>query len=181
MFKEILLSEKSSELIRINKNKLFEIIPELKICYGFNQHNDYHQYDVFEHIIHVVDEVEKYYPLRVAALFHDIGKPNSFTLDEKGIGHFYGHWDESIKIFDKYKDKLDLSELEIKLIRNLIFYHDLGITEENMHTFKDVFGDDIKLLISLKKADVLAQNPKYSYRLKELDEYKNLFGKMKKI
>ena len=24
-------------------------------------------------------------------LFHDIGKPRCFTVDEKGIGHFKGH------------------------------------------------------------------------------------------
>ena len=168
MLKNILLSEKPSELIKKNKDNVFKLIPELKICDGFEQHNDYHIYDVLEHILHVLDEVENNYVLRIAALFHDIGKPNSFTLDEKDIGHFYGHWNESNKIFNKYADKFDLNKEEIKLINNLIFYHDLSF-KDNLEKFKEVFKDNIDLLISLKKADVLAQNSKYFDRLDELD------------
>ena len=29
--------------------------------------------------------------IRMAALFHDIGKPDCFTLGDDGEGHFYGH------------------------------------------------------------------------------------------
>lgn len=169
MLKNILLSENSVTLIRENKDKIFEYIPELKLCDGFNQYNDYHQYDVLEHILHVLDVVENDYILKIAALFHDVGKPNSFFLDEFGVGHFYGHWDESIKIFNKYINLFDLKEDEIKLINNLIFYHDLTINNDNIKTFNETFKDDISLLISLKRADILAQSPKYLDRLEELN------------
>ena len=46
------------------------------------------------------------------------------SKDKDGVGHFYGHWNESIKIFDKYKDLFGLSEEEVLLINNLIYYHD---------------------------------------------------------
>ena len=29
--------------------------------------------------------------MKLAALLHDIGKPGVYSLDENGIGHFYGH------------------------------------------------------------------------------------------
>lgn len=151
-------------------------MPELKVCNGFNQHNEYHIYDVFEHILHLLDEVENNYILRIAALFHDIGKPNSFTLDEEGVGHFYGHWNESNKIFNKYASKLDINEEEIKLINDLIFYHDLGFNDDNLDDFQDIFKDNIYLLISLKSADILAQNPKYYNRLDELDNIEKYFN-----
>lgn len=168
MIQNILLSNKPSEIIRKNKNTIFEIIPELKICDGFNQHNDYHIYDVLEHILHVLDEVENNYVLKVAALFHDIGKPNCFTIDEQGIGHFYGHWNESNKIFNKYANTFNLTQDEIDLINDLIFYHDLNLNE-NLDKIKDVFKDNLYLLLSLKKADILAQNPKYFNRLDDID------------
>lgn len=179
MLKEILLSDRPSELIRQNKNDIFKLIPELKVCDGFDQCNDYHIYDVFEHILHVLDGVEDNYLLRIAALFHDIGKPCSFSLDDNGIGHFYGHWNESIKIFNKYINILELKEEEATLVNNLIFYHDLGFKPDNLDTFKNVFGDNFYLLISLKKADVLAQNPKYADRLIEIDKNAQLI-KVKK-
>jgi len=174
MLRKILLSDNSSNLIRENKDKIFEIIPELKICDEFNQYNDYHIYDVLEHILKVLDNVENNYLLKIAALFHDIGKPNSFVLDEKNVGHFYGHWNESIKIFNKYLNIFKLNNEEIELIKNLIFYHDLNINEETVVIFKRVFQDNLYLLQSLKKADILAQNPKYFYRINELDNLVNL-------
>lgn len=180
MLKEILLSEKPSKLIRLNKDNIFELIPELKICDGFNQHNDYHQYDILEHILHVLDEVENNYILKIAALFHDIGKPDCYILDENGVGHFYGHWNTSNEIFNKYIDMFDLKNEEVKLINNLIFYHDLGINNDNIDNFKDVFKENMHLLISLKKADILAQNKRYYYRLEELDNIVNQLDKINK-
>ena len=168
MIRDILMSDQPSELIRKNKDTVFKIIPELKICDGFNQYNDYHIYDVLEHILHVLDEVENNYILRIAALFHDIGKPNCFTLDEQGIGHFYGHWNESNKIFNKYVEMFDLKQSEINLVNNLIFYHDLNLNE-NLDERQDVFQDNLYLLLSLKKADILSQSPKYFNRLDDID------------
>ena len=168
MLNDILLSNNPSEIIRKNKDAIFEIIPELKICDGFKQHNDYHIYDVLEHILHVLDEVENNSVLKIAALFHDIGKPNCFTIDEHGIGHFYGHWNESNKIFNKYANTFNLTQDEINLINDLIFYHDLNLNE-NLDKIKTVFKDNLYLLLSLKKADILAQNPKYFNRLNDID------------
>lgn len=174
MLKKILLADEPSNLIRENKNSIFELIPELKICDGFDQHNDYHIYDVLEHILHVLDGVENNYLLRIAALFHDIGKPCCFVLDDNGVGHFYGHWNESIRIFNKYIEMFELNEEEVTFIHNLIFYHDLEFKTDNLEIFKSVFGDNLPLLISLKRSDVLAQNPKYESRLIELEENRQL-------
>lgn len=173
MLKNVLLMDKPSLFIREHKEELFGIIEEFRVCDGFDQHNDYHVYDVFEHILHVLDYVENNYLLRIAALFHDIGKPLCMKLDENGEGHFFGHWDESIKIFNKYAYLFELDDEEIKLINDLIYYHDLMFKEDNLNMFRELFGDNIDLLISLKKADVLAQNTKYNDRIFDILEKAN--------
>ena len=66
-------------------------IPELAPCVGFDQHNPHHLYDIFEHTARVVEGVPRDLTLRWAALLHDVGKPESFTQEENGRGHFYGH------------------------------------------------------------------------------------------
>ncbi|MBQ7230380.1 MAG: CCA tRNA nucleotidyltransferase [Oscillospiraceae bacterium] len=66
-------------------------IPELAPTVGFQQHNPHHIHDVYGHTIRVAAGVPKILPLRWAALLHDVGKPATFFLDEKGVGHFYGH------------------------------------------------------------------------------------------
>lgn len=88
---EILISDDVYNGLKQNKEAIFLLIPELKICNGFNQNNKWHIYDVFEHILHVVSGVNNNLCLRLAALFHDIGKPQTYTEDENGVGHFYNH------------------------------------------------------------------------------------------
>ena len=88
----ILLSDKPSKNIKFNEKQIFEMIPESSACKNFNQNNIWHIYDVYDHILHVVDGVPNSLALRMAALFHDIGKPFVYTEDENEIGHFYDHW-----------------------------------------------------------------------------------------
>ena len=71
---EILLSDDVYDLFKQNEKEIFEIIPELKICKGFEQNSKWHIYDVYEHILHVVSNGENNIYLRLSALFHDIGK-----------------------------------------------------------------------------------------------------------
>lgn len=67
------------------------VIPELKDTIGFDQRNVHHEYDLFTHIAHVTAAVSGDLALRWAALLHDLGKVRTFTVDEAGQGHFYGH------------------------------------------------------------------------------------------
>ena len=52
---EILVSDRPSKKLRYNEEELFELIPELAACKGFDQNSKWHPYDVYEHILHVVD------------------------------------------------------------------------------------------------------------------------------
>ena len=70
---------------------LVQAVPALASCVGFAQHNPHHKYDVYTHTAQVVEAVPGDLALRWAALLHDCGKPDTFSLDEKGIGHFHGH------------------------------------------------------------------------------------------
>ena len=70
---------------------LAQVIPELAPMIGFDQHSPHHAYDLFTHTAHVTAGVPAELTLRWAALLHDIGKVPTFTRDETGRGHFYGH------------------------------------------------------------------------------------------
>ena len=79
---------------------LAAVIPELEPMIGFNQHSPHHAYDVYTHTAFVVEGVPADLSLRWAALLHDSGKVPTFTQDENGRGHFYGHAQKSAEIAD---------------------------------------------------------------------------------
>jgi len=181
---EILLSSDVYNRLKQNEQVIFELIPELKSCKGFNQNSKWHIYDVYEHILNVVSKVEPNICLRLSALFHDIGKPLTYTEDDNGIGHFYNHWNKSNEIFKKYQNKFKLSDKEISLITNLIFYHDINIdriNEEELTNMINKIGiSNIKLLFSLKRADLLAQSPEFHNLLLKINEQEKSITKIKK-
>lgn len=171
--KDILLQDNPSEAIKDNEPEIFRIIPELKLCKNFNQNSNWHIYDVYEHILHVIDGVPNNLLLRMAALFHDIGKPLVYTEDEFGVGHFYGHWEKSKEIFDGFAAKYGIDENTRKIISNLILYHDLNIdkiSDEELKKLLNIFDrNGIIMLFQLKRSDLLAQNEQYHYLLENYD------------
>lgn len=174
----LLLNEKPSTNLKNNGKELFDLIPELEKCKGFEQNSDWHVYDVFEHILHVTDNVSPNIVLRLAALFHDVGKPFSYTEDEKGIGHFYGHWEISQKIFDKFAIKHNIDKSISNIISNLIYYHDINISKLNDEQLTELIQklgfEGIQQLYELKIADLLAQSQKYHYVLGDYAKQKAL-------
>ena len=101
---------------------LTQVIPELKPSLGFDQRTPHHIHDVFTHTAHVVEAVPPEPALRLAALLHDIGKPATFTLDEAGCGHFYGHdelsADMANDILRRLKASNELRNRVVAVIRN---------------------------------------------------------------
>ena len=183
VIKSDLMDKKPSTKLDSSKELLFSVIPEFEESYGFDQMNPWHIYDVYNHTLKVVDNVGRVLPLRIAALFHDMGKPYKFS-QEDGVGHFYEHWVESLRIFDRHYKDFNLSMDDVILIRKLIFFHDLRfVNNPKMADFMvSQVGDDIDLLFDLKKADILAQNPEYKDKsLAELDNMINLCTNSKHI
>ncbi|MDE5565591.1 MAG: HD domain-containing protein [Anaeroplasmataceae bacterium] len=121
---KILVGKRVLKILKDYQDVITFVITDLKLCVGFLQHNPYHEHDVYIHICNVCKNVRPNVILRTAALLHDIGKPLCFTLDDKGIGHFYGHAEEGQKIALRILKKLKYSHHEIEQISFLVRYHD---------------------------------------------------------
>ena len=94
------------------------ILPEVAACKGVAQ-GGYHTHDVYGHTLLVVERVHGDLLLRLAALFHDVGKPSTATPD----GAFTGHEDVGAEMARSALERLRFSQKEIETVVKLVRLH----------------------------------------------------------
>ena len=155
--------------------------PEVLLMVGFDQKNHHHCFDVWEHSLHALECVEKEDVLLWSALLHDVGKPKCFTVDDAGVGHFYGHSRISCALADEMLRRLKCSTEFRETVVRLVEWHDRDIprTDKSIRRALRRLGErDLRRLIALKRADNLAQAPAYHDRQLELDKGEAILEKL---
>ncbi len=119
------------------------IIPEINKCVGFEQHTHYHDRDVWEHTIAALCGIEPIPYLRLAMLFHDLGKPFCYKF-YNGEGHFKGHASVSGDICRKTMEKLRYDGATIKKTLFLVERHDMVMNDDPIMIKKHLmrFGEE---------------------------------------
>ena len=137
------------------------ILPEFDVCMETVQNNPHHCYTVGEHTLKSMQSIQPDKVLRLAMLFHDIGKPSTISTDEKGIDHFYGHPDVSEDMARKILRRLKFDNHTIHMVTGLVKYHDRNVEPAPKYVRRAIFkvGEDIfPLLFDIKKADIAGQS-----------------------
>lgn len=152
-------------------------LPEIAATENFQQHNFHHIFDVLHHTARVVEATPALPVLRLAALFHDCGKPHCFSLDDKGVGHFYGHARISAEMAETALTRLRFDKATKEKVVRLVKIHDTPIEPEASVIKKKLrkYGEELFfLLISLQRADNLGLSPDFHYRQSTYDEIEKI-------
>ena len=163
-FFKILLSKKPSKGIRLLEEMdiLKLLFEDLDSMIGFDQQNPNHSLDLYNHSLCVMDRVGKDLSLRLAGLFHDLGKLKTFSLDDEGVGHFYGHQYESVEMTKSILKSLNTSRELIKDVSLLISYHmnskDDFKTKGLKRLIRKLGQENIYKLLELQIADTSCSN-----------------------
>jgi tRNA nucleotidyltransferase (CCA-adding enzyme) len=130
---KIILSDSPAQGIdTLQKTGLLHFIaPEFEDGIGCEQKGA-HIYDVYNHLLHALQHAaDKQFGLeiRLAALFHDIGKPATRRYDKnKDKYTFFGHEVVGARMTNKILDRLKFSrettDLVVTLVRNHMFFSD---------------------------------------------------------
>ena len=134
-----------------------QVIPELKPAVGFDQHSRYHAYDLYTHIAYVTASVPRELSVRWAALLHDVGKPGTFTLDEQGQGHFYGHAQEGARLANEILLRLKAPTALREQVVALVGQHMTPLlTKRNAlrRRLSRMGTQRLELLLALQEADM---------------------------
>lgn len=138
---------------------IFKIIPELKTGYLYEQCNKFHLHNVYEHNLYVTDYCKTNdFAIKLAGLLHDVGKPATASINEKGELHFYSHPEASYEISkDILNNDLRLNKVNQQKVLNLVRYHDyiLSNTKPAVRRFISKHGIDFTYdWFILKQADL---------------------------
>jgi len=159
-----------------------QIFPEFDVCMETGQNNPHHCYSVGEHILHTLSYVEPDKTLRLSLLFHDIGKPETLTVDEQGITHNHGHAAVGEEMAVNILKRLKFDNDTIDKVRKIVRYHDRKI-ESNAKSVRravNYIGEDIfPLLFPVKYADIMAQSEfQREEKLRELETLRGIYDKI---
>ncbi len=170
----IQLLRRATDISEIDKyrDEIVALIPETKIMVDFDQQNHAHQYDLWEHSLHTVVGLPKDIEddmVYLAALLHDIGKPDCQVYDEldgQVNMHYYGHPLRSMEIT---RDAIipgliakgeKLTEDEQRRLLYYVEYHDdrvsLRIKHLRRHLKLGASVSEFQTLMKLQVADAKA-------------------------
>ncbi|MDP9321023.1 MAG: CCA tRNA nucleotidyltransferase [Chloroflexota bacterium] len=151
---KILLADRPSTGIRLlsELGLLAVLCPELEICKTIPQDKAVAQ-DVFEHSLITVDATPPDLVLRLAGLFHDVGKPETFA-----DGHFHQHEfvGEAVarRVLRRWKYPKDTVAAVTHLIRHHMFWYQTDWTSSAVRRFIRKVGlEVIPDLFALRRAD----------------------------
>ncbi len=98
------------------------VLPEALPSIGFEQ-NEFHTEDVFSHTLSVLERAPADRLVRLAALFHDFGKPHTLSTDEQGRRHFYLHEEVSERLCREAMERLHFSRDDTDAVALLVRTH----------------------------------------------------------
>lgn len=138
-----------------------EILPEFDLCMETPQNNPHHCYNVGEHVLHAMLETEPDKVLRLGMLFHDIGKPQTLTIDEKGITHNKNHPVVGEEMTRQIMHRLKFDNDTIYKVSKIVRFHDqqIELTRAGVRKAVNRMGEDIfPLMFPVHYADICAQS-----------------------
>lgn len=153
-------------------------IPEIQEC--INIKTSKHFKEIWPHTIKVINQTPPKLTIRWAAFFHDLGKAQSFRL-QQGKVTFHHHEKKSAKIFSKFASKFDIFtpgqySCIYFLIANLGYVegYEYKWTDSAVRRFAKEMGIYLDDLLVLSSADITTgNNARKEKILKKIDDLKN--------
>jgi len=161
---------------------LAAVIPELKPLIGFDQRSPHHAYDLFTHVAHVVAGVPGDLTLRWTALLHDIGKIPTFTQDDTGRGHFYGHAPKGAEMAEAVLRRLKAPTALRQQVVLLIEKHMTRLQPEKK-TLRRQLGrlgwETVEQLLALQAADMSSKGTGKNEEMEAFDQIRRVLEEIR--
>lgn len=156
---KLLVGPGAAQVLERYGHVLAAVLPEIVPAMGFLQQHPCHNRDVWGHTVEALGFSRPDPVIRWALLLHDLGKPDCFTQDEQGVGHFYGHPKRSAELARDILTRLHADRASTETICTLVLRHDEGapVNRKVVRRWIGRLGPELLLqLLEVKRADCLA-------------------------
>jgi tRNA nucleotidyltransferase (CCA-adding enzyme) len=142
---------------------LSHLMPEFKPCIDFDQKNPHHHLTLDEHMFWTVQHARNAsLETKLAALLHDIGKPETQSFGTDGTAHYYLHElrgaDLVRQILLRLRCSNELLETTVKLVKHHM-RPPLDPSHKALRKFVNDLGQHWHAALELRRADRLAHVP----------------------
>lgn len=167
----LLKTEQNIDVLDARREEIAELMPSIRVMFDFDQKNAAHQYNLWKHCLHVAIGLPRNLDddmLYLAALVHDIGKPDCQVPDRvEGERHMHypNHPERSAEILLKHilpeleSHGMRYTEAEHRRFYYYVYYHDerMKLSQKMVNTHLDLVGKEVfQNLMILEVADAVA-------------------------
>lgn len=154
------------------------VLPELSMMRGVQQKTSHHRFDVLDHSFHACACVVPELSLRLSALLHDTGKPESVRLNGNMHGHEVRSELISREILTRLRYPTALIDKVCILVKNHMYDLNGDAREFKLRLrFTSMGKENAKKLVHLREADVHGSGV-LSGPVKTAEKWKNILEKM---
>lgn len=198
---KLLVSDEPEKLIIAEETGLCRtVLPEFSEMLRTEQNNPHHCFNVGEHALHAVKNVQQIYKqsgkgigaaaeyksrvmLVYAALLHDVAKPAYRKTDENGNDHFHGHDMAGSEMAHRILKRLRFDNDTVHMVSKLIRFHERRY-DGNRRTLRRMVSqagaETMPYLFMLQEADVRAQSShRREEKLARIEEGRRMFSEIR--
>lgn len=156
-FRKMLMGRRITDALMVFRPVIFTIFPKLSETDNFDQHSAVQEYPLYEHIARAVGYAVPEYSVRLALLFHGIGKID--CLSDRGTHYAYdGHAERGAMLTRQILTDLQFPAELVRQVTFLVLHHDDDINAGNYTAYTAEYGaENVRLLLLMRAADVRAK------------------------
>jgi len=164
LFKILSTDNPTEGIVKLHETGILKIIlPELERCFGLQQEGPKHDriYDIGQHSLDSLKFCPSNDPLvRLAALLHDIGKPDTVKVEKDGNVTFYNHDVVGGQLVLKVAKRFNLSKKQTDKLYRLVRWHMFTLDDKQTDSairrfIKNIGVENIEDMLAVRVADRL--------------------------
>ncbi|MDE6732124.1 MAG: HD domain-containing protein [Oscillospiraceae bacterium] len=144
------------------------IIPPLAEMVGYDQGSKYHNSTLYEHTARAVEAAPPTVEMRLAMLFHDLGKPHCKSTDENGECHYYGHAAVSAEMAGELLRALKCDNALRERVVHIVHYHDIPVDTSRRYFRRQLAKHGAELFSDIMEAHIADDSAKAPFCLERI-------------